>query len=100
MMQMAAEIKIRAERRLGEMIREQKETVGLNRGTAGLGDANVGRRTGGSVVEPPVKVPTLAEVGIDKKLSSRAQKLAAIPEEHSRPSSPPRARPSPPSAFR
>lgn len=76
MMQMAAEIKIRAERRLGEMIREQKETVGLN--TGGWGS----RESCGSSREPQDKKPTLAEVGIDKKLSSRAQKLAAIPEEH------------------
>lgn len=76
MMQMAAEIKIRAERRLGEMIREQKETVGLNRGL-------VGTRLSGSKQEPlRDDRPTLADAGIDKKLSSRAQKLAAIPEEH------------------
>lgn len=64
---------MRAGRRLGEMIRAQKETVGLNRGASG------------SIVtcsvREPVKDtrPTLAEVGIDKKLSSRAQKLAAVP---------------------
>jgi hypothetical protein len=35
-----------------------------------------------SVVEierPPINIPTLAEAGIDKDLSSRAQKLAAVP---------------------
>lgn len=74
----AAEIRFRAERRLGEMIRAQKETVGLNRGTAGSGNANV---TGSTKTEPPDSRPTLAEAGIDKKLSSRAQKLAAVPEE-------------------
>lgn len=79
MMQMAAEIKIRAERRLGEMIREQKETVGLNTGAKG-NPGGQGARLCGSEAEP--HKPTLAEVGIDKKLSSRAQKLAAIPEEH------------------
>jgi len=31
----ASEIRIRAERRLGEMMRMQKETVGLNKGTRG-----------------------------------------------------------------
>ena len=69
----AAEIRIRAERRLGEMIAAQKETVGLNTGRAGL---------------PPIAVddndrdsrPTLADAGISKDLSSRAQKLAAVPE--------------------
>ena len=69
----AAEIRIRAERRLGELIRQQKETAGLNQG---------GRPTEktGSQEEPVLQPPTLAEVGIDKKLSSHAQKVAAIPE--------------------
>lgn len=66
----AEEIEILAERRLGELIRAQKETVGLNRGTL--------RR--GSRKEPRDNKPTLAEAGIDKKLSSRAQKLASIPD--------------------
>jgi len=64
----AAEIRIRAERRLGEMLAEQK---------AGGGMAKGHRFAGGAEKEPPA--PTLAEVGIDKKLSARAQKTAAIP---------------------
>lgn len=70
----AAEIRIRAERRLGELIVQQKETVGLNKGARGS-------VVTGSIREP-VKDdrPTLAQVGIDKKLSSHAQKVAAIPE--------------------
>jgi len=74
----AAEIRIRAERRLGEMIGEQKRTVGLNKG------AKAGRLpNGGARVEPPLvdTRPTLADAGIDKKLSSRSQAIAAIPEE-------------------
>jgi hypothetical protein len=73
----SAEIRIRAERRLGEMLKEQKDTVGLNKGTAVKGN------TGGSKKLPPVvdDLPTLEQAGIDKKLSSRAQKLAAVPEE-------------------
>lgn len=68
----AAEIRIRAERRLGEMIRAQKESVGLN--------------TGGRPPEETPRVkrevsPTLAEVGISHDLSSRSQKLAAVPED-------------------
>lgn len=67
----AAEIRIRAERRLGEMIASQKAAGGLNTGAKGIGKSAVptGNRT-----------PTLAEAGIDKKLSARAQKLAAVPE--------------------
>ena len=68
----ASEIRIRAERRLGEMIRTQKETVGLNTGAMGIGK---------SAVPDKNRTPTLAEVGIDKKLSSRAQAIAAIPED-------------------
>lgn len=70
----AAEIRMRAERRLGELIKWQKETVGLNKG----GNPNLPT---GSKKEPVEKPPTLAEVGIDKKLSSRAQKMAAVPED-------------------
>lgn len=67
----AAEIRMRAERRLGEIIKAQKETVGLATG----GDAMRARFQPGTEVRP-----TLADAGIDKKLSSRAQKLAAVPE--------------------
>jgi hypothetical protein len=69
----AAEIRIRAERRLGGMLLEQKDTVGM---ATGGGDTS-----GGTRKLPPQEPPSLADVGIDKKLSSRAQKLAAIPEE-------------------
>ena len=73
----AAEIRMRAERRLGEMIRQQKETVGL-RGP----QHSIGGGSKGSSREPlPDAPPTLADAGIDKKLSSRAQKMAAVPEE-------------------
>ena len=60
------------------MIAAQKETVGLNTGGGNTGGGNT---SGGSLVAPPQAPPTLAEAGIDKKLSSRAQKLAAVPEE-------------------
>lgn len=70
----AAEIRMRAERRLGEIIRQQKETVGLATGGQPY-------QATGSSTAPVEKPPTLAEAGIDKKLSSRAQKMAAVPEE-------------------
>lgn len=50
----------------------QKETVGLADG----GDAQRTRFHKGTESRP-----TLADAGIDKKLSSRAQKLAAVPDE-------------------
>jgi phage N-6-adenine-methyltransferase len=72
----AAEIRIRAERRLGELLIEQKATEGLNTGRAGAGRPELG----GSSTEPPKDTrPTLADMGVDKKLSSHAQKVAAIP---------------------
>jgi len=74
----AAEIRLRAERRLGELLREQKATVGFNRGAAAGGRKESSR---GPYVEPRDTSATLVDIGIDKKLSSRAQKLAAIPDE-------------------
>lgn len=65
----AAEIRMRAERRLGQMITQQKETVGLNKGN-----------NFAAVLDDDRRVPTLSDVGISKNLSSRAQKLAAVPE--------------------
>jgi hypothetical protein len=73
----AAEIRIRAERRLGELIRSQKETVGLRGPQHSKGGGSKGSKR-----EPlPEAPPTLAAAGIDKKLSSRAQKLADLPEK-------------------
>ena len=57
----AAAIRIRAERRLGELLREAEKQVGA-RGQSGGG-------TRGSKKEPRVNAPpTLASLGIDKKL--------------------------------
>jgi hypothetical protein len=66
----AYEIRARAERRLGEMLIEQKETVGFAKGGQPY-------QATGSVAEPVA--PTLAEAGIDKKLSMTAQRLAKLP---------------------
>ena len=66
-----AEIRMRATRRLGEMVREQKLTIGLAKG---------GRpKTGLS--ENPVSVPTLASQNIDKNLAAQARTLSDLPEE-------------------
>ena len=70
----ATEIRIRAERRLGEMLIEQKATVGLNQG------GRPTEKTGPQQV-PVSEPPTLAEAGISKNLSSRAQKLASVPPQ-------------------
>lgn len=71
LMQHAAEIKVRAERKLGEMLREQRETVGF--ATGGQPYQSTGSAT-------ELVAPTLAQVGIDKKLSMRSQQLAAMPD--------------------
>jgi N6-adenosine-specific RNA methylase IME4 len=67
----AAEIRMRAERRVGELILRQKATVGDRLAQ--------GRRTDLVPRRNQVERVTLIEAGIDKKLSSRAQKLAALP---------------------
>jgi N6-adenosine-specific RNA methylase IME4 len=64
----AAELRIRAERRLGEML----AVTELNHGKRGDRGPRSAPRSDSR--------PTLAEIGIDKKLSSRAQKLASISE--------------------
>lgn len=68
-------IRCRAELRLGEMLKEQKATVGLNRGLAGS-------VVTGSEREPLIDTrPKLSDAGIDKKLSSHAQAVASIPKD-------------------
>lgn len=68
----AWEIRTRAERRLGELIVLQKQTVGLNEG---------GRPSKTPTISEEVSRPTLADAGIDHKLSSWAQQVASIPTE-------------------
>lgn len=71
----AEAVVIRAERRLGEMVIGIKQTTGLNRGGRQKADQSTGPD-----LEPVKQAPTLADLGIDKKLSARAQKLASISE--------------------
>jgi len=66
----AYEIQARAERRLGEMLIGQRATVGFNTGAMGIGTSAVPRGN---------RTATLAEAGIDKKLSMTAQRLAKLP---------------------
>lgn len=70
----AAEIRIRAERRLGELMAEQAKLHGLNGG---------GRPKTGLAANPVLSdaPATLAEAGIDKNLAHRARTYAAIPDE-------------------
>lgn len=76
----ASEIRIRAERRLGEMLTAQKQGGGLAAGTRGqlAGKSGDGLAVVANDRQKPA--PKLADAGISKDLSSRAQKLAAVPE--------------------
>lgn len=70
LIQYATEIKVRAERRCGELLAKTEK----KRGAAGIGTSAVQRddRT----------PPTLDEMGLTKNESSRYQQLAAMPAEH------------------
>lgn len=70
----AAEIRFRAERRIGELMAAQRDSSGLSAG--GRPSEKTGSKT-----NPVSAAPTLEEVGIDKKLADRARKYAAISEE-------------------
>lgn len=67
----AVELQLRSERRLGELLIKAKEAGQLGRG-------RIGRKGSGAEPLPgePVRV-SLEEAGIDKKLSMKAQQLAA-----------------------
>ena len=70
------EIKVRAERKAGEMLRKAAEQG--QRATPEKGGANISTVSNDAT---PLPV-TLAEIGITRDQSSRYQKLAAMPEEH------------------
>jgi N6-adenosine-specific RNA methylase IME4 len=67
----AAEIKIRAERKAGEMLKQMPKQDG--------GDAK--RKTLGNIALPSEIPPTLSDLGIEKNQSSRWQQIASLPEK-------------------
>lgn len=67
----ATEIKVRAERKAGQMLSE----MNLNRGSMGSGSNQH------EVRSHDVTAPKLSELGITKNQSSRWQKLAAVPDD-------------------
>ncbi len=69
----AHEIKIDAQRLLGEFLEKQAKNPGVKTKGGGLG-------AGGAMQEPPA-IATLASVGISKKVSSASQALARIADE-------------------
>jgi hypothetical protein len=69
----AAEIRLRAERRLGEMMKEQPKASGGEHG---------GRKPKDGIRKNPSNAKaTLSEAGIDKNLANRSRKAAAMSEE-------------------
>ena len=68
----AAEIRLRAERCLGEMVDKQRQTIGLAKNRPGPG-----RGKAGVPATPAFKgPPTLEQAGIDKNLAKRARTAA------------------------
>ena len=74
----AAEIRIRAERRIGELMAAQRDAGLLSTGAAAEGIGKRGFENNPRSESAPI---TLAEAGIDKSLADRARKYAAIPED-------------------
>jgi hypothetical protein len=68
------EIRLRAERKAGELLRQTDKAKGT-RGQLSGSDSS-----GGRVVRPPENEKTLADFGITKDQSAQWQKLAAVPE--------------------
>lgn len=66
-------VKYEALRRLGELLAVMEKA----KGTRGQGRP----RIGGPEREPPISAPTLAELGLDKKVSAAAQQLAMLPAD-------------------
>ena len=69
--QYARELKFDAERKLGDLLKDAPKNKGARLSGKGIG---------GPIVEPPSDTPTLKELGLDKKQSARAQKLASLKE--------------------
>jgi hypothetical protein len=65
----ATEIKVRAERKAGQLLDDTKKN---KQRQSGHGDQKSGSQNA---------TPTLAELGVSKDQSSRWQKLASMPEE-------------------
>ncbi len=71
----ATEIRLLAERQMGEFLARMPKATGTKGQLVARGVI------GGADEEPPINAPTLAEIGITKKQSATAQKLAAVPAE-------------------
>lgn len=70
-----AEIRIRAERRLGQMLKQQKENGLMNTGS----QLKPGENNSGQSHDDTA--PKLIDIGITKSMSSRAQIIADVPDD-------------------
>jgi hypothetical protein len=80
----AGEIKVRAERRLGQLLDEQKKTgERQGRGDAGRAAANgpKAQRERLAPEVPPAPAKTLEELGVDRNQAARWRAVAQVPEE-------------------
>jgi phage N-6-adenine-methyltransferase len=73
----ATAIRLRAERLIGQLMQDQRKTVGLSKG-GGTG-ANQYRAAG--LYKNPAAKPTLTDAGIDKNLAHRARELSKLDDE-------------------
>jgi len=69
----AAETKLRAERKAGELLKQMEKNKGVR--TKG------GSISGGCTMQPPENTPRLKDLGIEKTQSMRWQQIADLPEE-------------------
>ena len=76
LIQYATEIKVRAERRCGELLKANVSTP------AARGEQGAQARWGGKSDHSTSYSPTLADMGLTKDESSRYQQLADMPAEH------------------
>jgi site-specific DNA-methyltransferase (adenine-specific) len=68
----ATSIKVEALRQLGNMLKDTPRNTGVKM---------TGKDIGGTKWEPPINIPTLEEMGLDKKTSKLAQDIASLPED-------------------
>lgn len=73
----ATEIRVRAQRKAGEMLRQSAE-----QGTRATVSSGVERGANKHLSVGSTSAPTLAEIGVSKHQSSHYQQLAAMPAEH------------------
>jgi N6-adenosine-specific RNA methylase IME4 len=75
----ATELRKRAERRIGELMEDDRRSGRMAKGAAEKGVGRRGKQCG--FAGDPHSRPSLADQGVDKRLADRARKAAAMPED-------------------